>query len=134
MFFDPADAELTMVVVGSALNNYKDTSAGPGHTWDGATPAWAPGISGTITSLPADFTQTIVLTVGSGPGITAAIGEWGELLQDYHKAYKVPDVTLEKIGEFTSNLPLLVILWGYLDRMLMLPGYQTDNGAYCTSL
>ena len=106
VFFDPADPELKTVVVGSAVDNFKDTSAGPGHTWDGKTPAWAPGISGTITSLPAGFTQTIILTIGSGPGITAAIGEWGELLQAYHKTYKVPDVTLEKIG------------------------YQTDNGAY----
>ena len=106
VFFDPADAELKTVVVGSAVDNFKDTSAGPGHTWDGTTPAWAPGISGTITSLPAEFTQTTILTIGTGPGITAAIGEWGELLQAYHKAHKVPDVTLEKIG------------------------YQTDNGAY----
>jgi hypothetical protein len=119
VFFDPADAGLETVVVGSALDNFKDTSAGPGHTWDGTTPAWAPGISGTITSLPADFTQTIVLTVGSGPGITAAIGEWGELLQAYHQAYKAPDVTLEKIGYQTDNGAYYVFCSGNCSRRLL---------------
>ena len=47
-----------------------------------------------------------MLHAGSTSGITAAIAEWGGLLQAYHKSYKVPDVTLSKIG------------------------YQTDNGAY----
>jgi len=106
VFFDPDDAELKTVVIGSALDNFKSTSAGPGTTYDGKTKAWAPGTPGTITSLPAGFTQTFVLRAGSGPGITAAIAEWGGLLQAYHRSYKVADVTLSKIG------------------------YQTDNGAY----
>lgn len=39
-----------------------------------------------------------MLHAGSTNGITAAIAEWGGLLQAYHKSYKVPDVTLSKIG------------------------------------
>merc|ERR1712176_735395 len=49
---------------------------------------------------------SFLLHVGSSRGITAAIGEWGELLQKVHRSYKIADPTLEKIG------------------------YQTDNGAY----
>lgn len=105
VFFDPEDAKLETVVIGSALDNFKSSSAGPGTTWNGKS-AWVPGTSGTIKSLPAGYTQTFMLHAGSTSGITAAIAEWGGLLQAYHKAYKVPDVTLSKIG------------------------YQTDNGAY----
>jgi hypothetical protein len=35
---------------------------------------------------------------GTAGGITSAIGEWGSLMQAAHKAYKLPDVTLQKIG------------------------------------
>ena len=106
VFFDPSDSKLSTVIVGSAADNFKSTSAGPGTTYDGVTSAWAPGTPGTIKSLPAGYTQTILLHAGSGAGITAAISEWGGLLQAMHKSYKIPDVTLQKIG------------------------YQTDNGAY----
>jgi|EP01046_Picozoa_sp_COSAG06_P015634 hypothetical protein len=105
VFFDPEDPKLSTVVIGSALDNFKSTSAGPGTTWNGKS-AWAPGTPGTIKSLPAGYTQTFMLHAGSTGGITAAIAEWGGLLQAYHTAHKVPDVTLSKIG------------------------YQTDNGAY----
>lgn len=106
VFFDKDD--LSTVVVGSALDNFKSTSAGPGTTYDGKTKAWAPGTPGTIKSLPVGYTQTFVLHASQSPGITNAIAEWGGLLQAVHKqtSYKVPDVTLQKIG------------------------YQTDNGAY----
>ena len=80
VFFNSSDAKLGTVVIGSAMNNFKSTSAGPGTTWDGKTKAWAPGTSGTITSLPAGFSQAFVLHAGTG--ITATIGSWGQLLCD----------------------------------------------------
>eukprot|EP01052_Picozoa_sp_SAG31_P036586 SAG31_NODE_4592_length_3107_cov_9.144729_4_plen_199_part_00 len=103
VFFDATDALLKTVVVGSAMDSFKTSSAGPGTCWDGVTKCWAPGTSGTITSLPAGFSQTFMLHVGSGPGITAAIAEWGSLLQKVHKTYRVPDLTLEKIGYQTDK-------------------------------
>jgi len=105
VFFDRSDLQL--VVVGSALNNFKSSSAGPGKTWNGKD-AWVPGTSGTIRKLPNGFTQTFLLHMGTQPGITNAIAEWGELLQTVYQTKKIPDITLQKIG------------------------YQTDNGAmYC---
>ena len=80
VFFDPQDPKLETVVIGSALDNFKSTSAGPGTTWNGKS-AWVPGTSGTIKSLPAGYTQTFMLHAGSTSGITAAISEWGGLLQ-----------------------------------------------------
>jgi hypothetical protein len=56
VFFDPADDALATVVVGSALNNFKSTSAGPNKSWK-KNDAWAPGNPGTITSLPAGWNQ-----------------------------------------------------------------------------
>ncbi|CAK0845740.1 unnamed protein product [Prorocentrum cordatum] len=105
VFFNSSDPELRTVVVASALDNFKATSAGPGRTWNG-TRAWVPGTPGTIVSLPKGWTQTFLLHLGASRGITAAIGEWGELLQAVHRTRKLQDVTLDKIG------------------------YQTDNGAY----
>lgn len=126
---------LTLLLL-SSPGCVRSTSAGPGTTYDGTTEAWAPGTPGTIKSLPTGYTQTFLLHAGSGAGITAAIAEWGGILQAVHKVsqlvllpsaaahrrgfsvlggcrtgmdaqtYKVPDVTLQKIG------------------------YQTDNGAY----
>ena len=103
VFYDPSDASLADVVVLSALNNFKATSAGPGTVWDASKAAFAPGISGTITSLPAGFSQQFVLRAGSKGGITATIGEWGQLLQTFHSTYRTTDITLTNIGYQTDN-------------------------------
>eukprot|EP00929_Paragymnodinium_shiwhaense_P062134 TRINITY_DN31017_c0_g1_i1.p1 TRINITY_DN31017_c0_g1~~TRINITY_DN31017_c0_g1_i1.p1 ORF type:complete len:815 (-),score=114.77 TRINITY_DN31017_c0_g1_i1:44-2446(-) len=103
VFFNTSD--LSTVVVGSPLNNFKATSAGPGRTFKG-TRAWVPGTPGTIESLPAKWTQSFLLHLGSTKGITAAIDDWGAVLRRSYGTWKLPDVTLKKIG------------------------YQTDNGAY----
>ena len=108
VFYDSRDASLSTVVVGSVWGgNWKSSSAGNGTTWNG-TAAWAPGIAGTITSLPKGYTQHTVLH--AGPGITGTLSKWGELMQQSRpsKGKKINDITLNKIG------------------------YQTDNGAmYC---
>ena len=76
VFFDAADMARHTTVVGSALNNFKASSAGPGTAWDG-TEAWVPGTAGTIQSLPAGFEHIFVLHVGEdGAGITATVAEW----------------------------------------------------------
>lgn len=103
VLFDGSDPSLETVVVLSPLDHFKATSAGPGTTWDGKTPAFAPGTAGTITSIPSGFTQTFVIRAGSTGGITATIGEWGGMLQAVHNTTRVPDVTLEKIGYQTDN-------------------------------
>lgn len=103
VMFNGTDATLATVVVLSPLDNFKSTSAGPGTTWDGKAEAFAPGTAGTITSIPAGFTQTFVIRAGTAGGITATIGEWGEMLQAVHKTHRVPDVTLSKIGYQTDN-------------------------------
>lgn len=103
VFFNKRDANLSTVVVLSPLDNFKASSAGPGVTWDNSTVAYVPGTAGTITSIPPNFSHTFVLRVGKYHGITAAIGEWGEMLQKVHKTRRVHDVTLEKIGYQTDN-------------------------------
>ena len=97
------------VAVASPLDQFKASSAGPGATWDGRPAVWAPGPPATIDVIPANFSQSFVVTVGSrGGSVVAAVAEWGELLQTYHDAANLDDVTLTKVG------------------------YQTDNGAmYC---
>jgi hypothetical protein len=105
VFFDHADPLLKTVVIGSALNNFKSTSAGPGKLWDG-TPGWAPGIPASIKELPAKWEQQFMLHAGSHGGITETVGEWGQLIQAHHASYHISDITLTNIG------------------------YQTDNGAY----
>ena len=103
VFYDPSDKALADVVVLSALNNFKATSAGPGTVWDGSSPAYAPGISGTIKSLPTNYVQKFVLRAASKGGITAGIGEWGDVLQKYHSTYRLTDITLTNIGYQTDN-------------------------------
>jgi hypothetical protein len=105
VFFNHTDELLKTVVVGSALNNFKSTSAGPGTIWDGS-PGWAPGIPATIKELPVGWEQKFLLHAGSAGGITATIGEWKALLQKTHSstARKLEDVTLTKIGYQTDNV------------------------------
>ena len=103
VFFDASDPKLATVVVMSPLDNFKAWSAGPGTTWDGTTPAFAPGTAGTITSIPAGFTHTMLLRVGTKGGITATIGEWGMTLQAVHKTTRMVDLTLTNIGYQTDN-------------------------------
>lgn len=104
VFYNASDTSMETIVVGSALNNFKSTSAGPGTAWDGRTVAWAPGTSGTISSLPPGHKQLFVLRRNRArEGITATIGSWGQTLQAVHKTYRVPDVTLAKVGYQTDN-------------------------------
>ena len=98
VFYDSSDAQLKTVVVGSAADSFKASSAGPGTAWDGSTKAWAPGTAGTIKNLPVNFTQTFVLHLGSAGGITQTVAEWGSLLQAKTRSWKLFDLTLAKIG------------------------------------
>ena len=118
VFFDKGDASLATVVVGSALDNFKASSAGPGTTWDGAE-AWVPGTAGTIEALDAGFKHTFVLHAARRGGITAAVAEWGELLQRAHKAYKLTDVTLTNIGYQTDNGAMYVFCRGNCSKTLL---------------
>ena len=87
VWFDGDDALRATTIVGSPLNNFKASSAGPKTAWDGKTPCeWCPGTPGTITSIPAGHTQTFMLHAGAG-GVTATIGEWGALLRKAHSTY-----------------------------------------------
>ena len=118
VWYDASDTARSTTIIGSPLDNFKATSAGPKTAWDGKTPCvWCPGTPGTITSLPAGHSQTFHLHAGAG-GVTATVGEWGDILQRTHATYngtsthKLQDITLSHVG------------------------YQTDNGAYyvfCTA-
>ena len=108
VFFDKSDAALATVVVGSALDNFKASSAGPATAWDGKTAAWAPGTAGTIDALPVGFNHSFLLHAAKAGGITAAVAEWGDLLKAVHG------------GSAHTKL---------VDRTLTHIGYQTDNGA-----
>jgi hypothetical protein len=118
VWYDASDSARSTTIIGSPLDNFKATSAGPKTAWDGKTPCvWCPGTPGTITSLPAGHSQAFHLHAGKG-GVTATVGEWGSILQRAHATYngtsthKLKDVTLSHVG------------------------YQTDNGAYyvfCTA-
>ena len=79
VFYDPEDASLSTVVVGSAANNFKSTSAGPNKSWKG-NDAWSPGTPATIVELPEGWTQSFVMHAGKAGGITATIGSWYEQL------------------------------------------------------
>ena len=122
-------------VVGAALSHFKIASESR-SSWDGSPSAWAPGVAGTLTSLPQGFVQRVALytptatvtatstvtvtapsSTGSGgggpssPGLTAATVRWGKMMQEVHNTTRVPDLTMAKLE------------------------YQTDNGAqycYCT--
>jgi hypothetical protein len=106
---------LETVIVGSPWNgNWKAFSAGSNQNWAGEANYWSPGTSGRIDVLPKGFQQSILLYERSDghKGITATMSSWGHIMQKSRKPargpFKLPDVTLEKIG------------------------YQTDNGAmYC---
>jgi hypothetical protein len=135
VFFNHTDPLLETVVVGSALNNFKSTSAGPGTIWDGST-GWAPGIPATIKQLPAGWEQKFVLHAGSTGGITATIGEWASLLQQVHAptAYKLPDVTLTNIGYQTGAActpPIILALPSPLFSPLLSP--QTMAPTMCSA-
>ena len=109
VFFDSKQLTSRPVVVGGPWGgNWKSFSAGPGANWNG-TQAWAPGLTGTVRSVPKGYTQSILLRAGpAGQGVNAAVFDWGEALRASRptKGRKVADVTIEKVG------------------------YQTDNGAY----
>jgi hypothetical protein len=104
VFYNASDPLLTTVVVGSVWGgNWKAFSAGQGTDWNGTDGYWAPGTSGRITSLPKGFRQSVILHASSG--ITAALDEWGENLQQSSpsKGQKIKDVTLTKVGYQTDN-------------------------------
>ena len=102
------------VIIGSPWNgNWKAFSAGNNHNWAGED-YWSPGTSGRIVTLPEGYHQSILLYQRNDghKGITATMSSWGDIMQQSRKPangpFKLPDITLEKIG------------------------YQTDNGAmYC---
>ena len=103
------------VVVGSPWNGrWKAFSAGNGQNWANESNYWTPGTSGRIDTLPKGYQQSILLYERNDDhhGIAATMSSWGKVMQKSRKRakgpFKLPDVTLEKIG------------------------YQTDNGAmYC---
>ena len=103
VFFDGTDAAFKNVVIISPLDHFKAASAGPGTAADGVSPAFAPGTTGTITSIPAGFVHTFVMRAGDAGGVTATVGEWGDMLQAYYKSWKLVDVTLTNIGYQTDN-------------------------------
>jgi hypothetical protein len=119
-------------------NHWSTFTAGNNKDWTGRNSAFSPGISGRIKTIPAGFSQSILLYEGSQCGITATLDEWGSIMrktsistfpsvststptskfslssrdEKEKERNKIKDVTLEKIG------------------------YQTDNGAmycFCTS-
>ena len=67
-----------------------------------------PGTAGTITTIPAGFKHTFVMRAGTKGGVTATIGEWGDMLQAYYKSWKLVDITLTNIGYVRThkNKPL----------------------------
>ncbi|CAB9515401.1 expressed unknown protein [Seminavis robusta] len=110
VFFNASDPSLNTVIVGSPWGgNWKSFSAGNNNGL-----YWAPGTSGRIKELPPLYKQSILLfqrTIGKGGGITGTLDQWGQTMQHASRQagpWKLPDITLQKIG------------------------YQTDNGAmYC---
>jgi hypothetical protein len=110
-----AAAPGSIVLVGSSTTNFMSWSAGAGRTRKGTKPAWVPGTTGTVTSIPANFTHDLLLHAtpvaanAAAPPITQALYEWGSILRQLHGgATKIDDITVSTIG------------------------YQTDNGAtYC---
>ena len=115
VFYNGSDPFLETVVVGSPWNgNWKAFSAGNNQNWADESPFWSPGTSGRISQLPKGYQQSILLFQSENEqgGITGTLSDWGSAMQQSRKPakgpFKLPDVTLEKIG------------------------YQTDNGAmYC---
>ena len=63
VFYNASD--LSSVVIGSAINNFKASTAGAGKTFNNIT-AWAPGITGTVKSIPANYNQSFLLHANSG--------------------------------------------------------------------
>ena len=106
---------LETVVVGSPWNgNWKAFSAGNSQNWANKSNYWSPGTSGRIETLPKGYQQSILIyeRTDNHHGIAATMSSWGRVMQKSRKRvkgpFKLPDITLEKIG------------------------YQTDNGAmYC---
>ena len=97
VFYDAKRVSTSQAVVGSPLDSFKEWSAGPGSAWNGAD-AYAPGVTGTLKNLPANFSHTFILHLADSPGVTQSIYEWGQVMQAYHKTYKIKDITLTKIG------------------------------------
>ena len=98
MFFTLQLTSRPVVVGGPWGGNWKSFSAGPGANWNG-TQAWAPGLTGTVRSVPKGYTQSILLRAGpAGQGVNAAVFDWGEALRASRptKGRKVADVTMKK--------------------------------------
>ena len=130
VFYDASDSTLSNVIIGSPFHggnenhgggdgdgdgdgddddaHWKTFTAGNKQDWKGL-PAFSPGTSARISSLPKGFRQSYLLYQGNG-GITSTMAEWGDVMKKSRpsKGNKLKDITLDNIG------------------------YQTDNGAmYC---
>lgn len=110
IFYNASDSALSTVIIASPFGgNWKAYTAGDHKDWKGS-PAFSPGTSGRITSLPNDFRQSFLLYQARQGGITAGLAEWGAAMKRSRppRGRKIHDITLQKVG------------------------YQTDNGAmYC---
>lgn len=99
VFYSDMDplGRITTPVVASPLNHFKVASSS--HTsFDGSAVAWAPGTAGTVKSLPAGFKHSWLLySPEMGAGVTAAVREYGSLLQRLHNTSRVDDITVEKL-------------------------------------
>jgi hypothetical protein len=116
VFYNASSDVLQTVLIGSSMGstfpNSNDHSriywntftAGNHYDWSGTQSALSPGISGRISYLPQQFRHTYMLYEGKRVGVTAAMDEWGLLMQQHANPDKpIPDVTLDKIGIQTDN-------------------------------
>lgn len=86
---------------------YKTFTAGNNKNWKGES-ALSPGTSGRITRLPKGFKQSFILMQAKDGGITAALAEYGKIMEakssrPSRSNKKLDDITLQKIGYQTDN-------------------------------
>ena len=115
-------------------NHWSTFTAGNNKDWTGRYSAFSPGISGRIKTIPAGFSQSILLYEGSQYGITGTLNEWGSIMQ------KTSTSTFPSISTSTSTSKFSLSSHDeeekdrskIKDVTLEKIGYQTDNGAmYC---
>eukprot|EP00039_Didymoeca_costata_P006139 m.87745 g.87745 ORF g.87745 m.87745 type:complete len:734 (+) comp13128_c1_seq3:350-2551(+) len=118
LFYDNPKAYSTLgPVMGFPMNNFGVASESD-TMMDGKTETqWAPGVAGTVTSLPKGFHNSIGLfsSVNKNAGAIETMSSWGEMMQ-----YVYSNTSMEIKSEIAKDITLQKL------------EYQTDNGAqYC---
>jgi hypothetical protein len=87
---------------GLAISNAAAADAAAAADGDaGDQRAWLHGVSGEITSLPAGFVHSTMLSLGKG--VTAGLQRWGAKMQKASQTTRSTDVALTHLSYWTDN-------------------------------